>query len=1295
LALLWLVGLVCLVGLAAGSWSLRSALAQTTSTIVVNSTADTGEPAGELTLREAIRLATGDLTVDSLDSGECAQISNSTYSPPCSTTDTIGPGSADTIVFDGGVFPATIDLGSTLPELNTGNDTVDGSAAGVIVSGVSQGFPCFTVNSNGNVIQGLQVRDCWMGILIQDGAQGNTIGGAGAGQGNVIVANFFGLYIYDPGTSGNQVVGNHIGFIDGALPSPDPNSYSGIYIGNGADGNTIGGTTSAERNVIAGNSSSGVEIYSRDNTIIGNYIGTGPGGAGAMGNSTGVTLGGGAQDNTIGGSAPGERNVISGNNGTGVYIWGSSARSNRVIGNYIGTNEAGTDGLGGQMGVQIGWGPQDNVIGGSASGEANVISGNGQDGVRIEYPGTSYNRIIGNRIGTNEAGTAAIPNEQHGVSIWFGAWANTVGGWGPGEGNLISGNSNSGVNVWNSGTFGNRVINNFIGTNEAGSAGLPNAQNGVGIGNQAQNTTVAGNLISGNNGQGVNISNSGTSGNTVKDNLIGTNADGDAALGNQGGGVQIWNAENNTIGGSNVISGNGGPGLYISNSESFGNQVYNNYIGLNAAGSDVLPNGWTGVNIDQGAHDNTIGGYNVISGHDNGIVIHNGSNHNVVTQNLIGTDPSGNDPLPNDQGISVQEGAHDNTIGGAGQWEGNVISGNNGWGIVISDGGTTGNQVTWNQIGTTWGGGGPLPNQNGVLVQWGAQDNTIGPSNLISGNNYTGVGFQGGTSGNRVISNLIGTDWGGHGSIPNGTGVAAWWGNSENTIGGAGQGNLISGNSGGGVYIEGASGLEVLGNLIGTDIGGMGALPNGGWGVHMSNGAQYNTIGRPGEANVIAYNGGHGVGVNGWGGTFWNTIRGNSIHSNGVMGIENFDGGNWEIPGPNILSQNPITGTTCPNCTVDIYTDYEDEGRYYEGSAVAGIGGNFTFSGTLFGPWLTATTTDTLGNTSEFTVPIEVIDTGDDDMDGVPNYLDACPTLAEDIDDYQDGDGCPDPNNDGDPFPDSTDQCPGTDGTVGDDGIPCTDDANEINTCEDFDGVLDTDGCNDSPGGDYDGDDLSDDDEVFTYSTDAANPDTDGDDLSDGDEVLIHLTCPADNANLVALPQCVGVADARDTDGGGVPDGEEVARGTDPLDPADDPALCVFSNDADCDACWDSAEPGLSPPADSSNPWDWYDVPVPTLFSGGHISGDSSGTDSRDHAISMIKDVLAVLEYSGTSDGGLPNAAGRQYNQDVNGDTVDDGIAYDRRAGATRSGEPNGAITIIEDVLLVLAQAGQICQAPP
>ena len=65
-------------------------------------------------------------------------------------------------------------------------------------------------------------------------------------------------------------------------------------------------------------------------------------------------------------------------------------------------------------------------------------------------------------------------------------------------------------------------------------------------------------------------------------------------------------------------------------------------------------------------------------------------------------------------------------------------------------------------------------------------------------------------------------------------------------------------------------------------------------------------------------------------------------------------------------------GTACPNCTVDVYSDDEDEGRVYEGSTTADDAGDWTFDGSPEGPNVTATATDAAGNTSEFSAPVEV-----------------------------------------------------------------------------------------------------------------------------------------------------------------------------------------------------------------------------------------------------------------------------------------------------------------------------------
>jgi len=114
----------------------------------------------------------------------------------------------------------------------------------------------------------------------------------------------------------------------------------------------------------------------------------------------------------------------------------------------------------------------------------------------------------------------------------------------------------------------------------------------------------------------------------------------------------------------------------------------------------------------------------------------------------------------------------------------------------------------------------------------------------------------------------------------------------------------------------------------------------------------------------------------------------------------------------------------------------------------------------------------------------------------------SCRNVAEDFDSFHDGDGCPEPDNDQDGFPDVADDCPGTDYTAGPDGIADTGDEPlaplPTLTKEDYDGVMDADGCHDSPGDDFDGDSLSDEDEVFIFFTDPRNHDTDMDGIEDG-----------------------------------------------------------------------------------------------------------------------------------------------------------------------------------------------------
>jgi len=156
------------------------------ATLTIDTTTDGDVRNAVLTLHESIKLATGTLAVGALTSSECALVSNSTFSGTCSTTDTIGSGSADLIVFKTATFPpdtpATIALTANLPALSTGSDTISGVGAGVIVDGFT--LDCFLISGEGsdsNVIQGLEMRSCPNdGVEISGGADQNTIGGSNA-----------------------------------------------------------------------------------------------------------------------------------------------------------------------------------------------------------------------------------------------------------------------------------------------------------------------------------------------------------------------------------------------------------------------------------------------------------------------------------------------------------------------------------------------------------------------------------------------------------------------------------------------------------------------------------------------------------------------------------------------------------------------------------------------------------------------------------------------------------------------------------------------------------------------------------------------------------------------------------------------------------------------------------------------------------------------------------------------------------------------------------------------------------
>jgi len=206
---------------------------------------------------------------------------------------------------------------------------------------------------------------------------------------------------------------------------------------------------------------------------------------------------------TIGGTAAAERNVVSGNSSVGVAIlFGASGTV--VAGNYVGTDASGNAALGNAGGgVYVLATSSHNSIGGVASGSGNLISGNTGSGILIQAADVS---VEGNRIGTNAAGSTALPNGT-GVLVVIGGSGMVIGGTNAGAGNLISGNSVHGVRLFR--PLGVRVEGNLIGTDPSGTASLGNVQDGVliqgGLSSDPVGGTVTGNVIAFNGAAGVAV----------------------------------------------------------------------------------------------------------------------------------------------------------------------------------------------------------------------------------------------------------------------------------------------------------------------------------------------------------------------------------------------------------------------------------------------------------------------------------------------------------------------------------------------------------------------------------------------------------------------------------------------------------------------------------------------------------------------------------------------------------------------------------------------------------------------
>jgi hypothetical protein len=391
--------------------------------------------------------------------------------------------------------------------------------------------------------------------------------------------------------------------------------------------------------------------------IHGNYLGTDAGGNSAAGAGRfGVELYG--QNCTIGGTVAGTGNVISGFTEAGIIA--DSDVNLLIEGNFIGTTAAGTllSGQSNQYGIETSPAPSgaDNLLVAD-----NVISGNSIGAYSI---GGMAGKYIGNFIGTNAAGTSAVPN-QIGLENAY-----TVGGTDPGGRNIISGNSDKGV------SGANLVEGNYIGIDIKGCAALPNHV-GVSDANTLGGSAAgAGNVISGNNDVGVE-SDFPT---LIQGNLIGTDPTGEAKLPGSNQQYGIWNPQGATITGNTISAG--GTGIAF----PAGCLITGNKIGTNKEGTGALGNS-TGIRLQYNSVNNTIGGTtaaaaNVISASSNAGILITGASpavalNDFIEGNDVGTDINGAlaPSLGNVIGIADAGGVSGVTIGGTASGSGNIIAG--------------------------------------------------------------------------------------------------------------------------------------------------------------------------------------------------------------------------------------------------------------------------------------------------------------------------------------------------------------------------------------------------------------------------------------------------------------------------------------------------------------------------------------------------------------------------------------------------------------------------------------------
>jgi len=514
------------------------------ATLTVTGTGDTVAVDGLVTLREAITSANNDANVnaDVVAVGgygtDTIKFNISGAGVKTITPAATLPAITDPLTIDGYTQP-----GSSVNTMVVGDNAIlriqltgSSSVNGLVVTGgnstirglVINGFggvtfsdAGVTLRSDNNVVEG-----CFIGVdptgttehpnftggaLVATGAN-NLIGGTTPSARNVISGNTFNGNVIiqqisgsgEPSPVGTLVRGNYIGTNASGTAPVHNQAFQNVFgVAERFGTNTVIGGSDADdgatdgkigaRNVISGNSE-GVSVGAGSPVtglkIEGNFIGLDAGGTNALQNfGLGIDANNsipGVTNLTIGGTAAGAGNVISGNASGGIEL---SVLSATIVGNLIGTDVSGTQAVGNSsIGVHLGFGgtgtPAIQVtVGGTTAAARNVISANTDKGLWITGLESGSVTVQGNYIGVASDGQSALGNQGGGVVTNRPA---NLGSALPGAGNIIAQNIGAGVSVG------------------SGSNGI-------------DTVSIHGNSIYGNSGLGIDLGGNGVTGNDVGD----------------------------------------------------------------------------------------------------------------------------------------------------------------------------------------------------------------------------------------------------------------------------------------------------------------------------------------------------------------------------------------------------------------------------------------------------------------------------------------------------------------------------------------------------------------------------------------------------------------------------------------------------------------------------------------------------------------------------------------------------------------------------------------------------------